>query len=158
MNYLKIGHDNSGEKTCWFLKHAIVQDLQTNQKFYFKCQNWFSTIRNDCTLSRNLPVTNPSQMKEFSYFVKENTKNKIIDGHLWISIFYKPTQSNFKRVDRVTCCFVLLFLSKLMNILYYDIKSSANTDHGFNLNLGPFKLTYIEVINLINLLLINYFN
>jgi chromate transport protein ChrA len=47
---------------------------------------------------------------------------------LWFSVFERPVQSSFTRLDRLTCCFVLLSISMLMNILYYGVntKSSSN--------------------------------
>ena len=53
LNYMHIWHDNSGPgaSASWFLKYIIVQDLQTMQKFYFICQNWFAVEKDDGVVS-----------------------------------------------------------------------------------------------------------
>jgi hypothetical protein len=55
-------------------------------------------------------------------FVRE-TVEAIKDDHLWVSVFKLPSFSVFTRTDRLTCCFVILFMYLLMNILYYDQNS-----------------------------------
>ena len=99
-----------------------------------------------------LPVTPESEMIEFEYFLKEKTKFQFFDGNLWFSILTKPPQSAFKRIERVTCCFVLLFITMLMNILYYDAKNdeSTQTANRININIGPFRITLTEVFNFLN--------
>ncbi|CAF5072667.1 unnamed protein product, partial [Rotaria sp. Silwood1] len=49
LNYLRIGHDNSGDSSdaSWFLKYIIVYDLQTMEKTYFICQQWFAVEKDD---------------------------------------------------------------------------------------------------------------
>lgn len=39
----QIFHDNSGQNrasSSWYLKHIIVSDLQTKDRFIFICENW----------------------------------------------------------------------------------------------------------------------
>ncbi|CAF1153993.1 unnamed protein product, partial [Brachionus calyciflorus] len=39
----RVFHDNSGDtqnEASWFLKHIIVTDLQTKEKFIFLCEKW----------------------------------------------------------------------------------------------------------------------
>ena len=64
------------------------------------------------------------------------------DGHLWFSIFARPAQSSFTRLERVTCCFVLLFISMLMNIAYYGVAKESDTG---GISLGPFYITPEQV-------------
>jgi polycystin 1L2 len=49
LNYIRIWHDNTGEGTSasWFLKYIIVRDLQTMEKSYFICQQWFAVEKDD---------------------------------------------------------------------------------------------------------------
>ena len=65
------------------------------------------------------------------------------DGHLWISIFTKPSYSSFSRVERITCCFVLLFISMLLNIFYYGIDGES-TNEGINLGLIYFSFKQVN--------------
>lgn len=66
-------------------------------------------------------------------------KNNLRDNHLWLSIFARPVQSSFTRLDRLTCCFVLLALSMLINILYYGVQSKNSSSTSSNrLNIGTY--------------------
>ncbi|CAF2863540.1 unnamed protein product [Rotaria sp. Silwood2] len=49
LNYIRIWHDNTGHgaSASWFLKYIIVRDLQTMEKFYFICQEWFAVEKGD---------------------------------------------------------------------------------------------------------------
>lgn len=71
------------------------------------------------------------------------------DNHLWFSIFafHMPSAKRFTRVQRCTCCFVLLFISLLMNIYYYDTKQDleSNKVEQSSLNIGPFYFSKEQV-------------
>lgn len=43
----RVFHDNSAksrQSSSWYLKHLIVTDLQTNEKFIFICEKWLENI------------------------------------------------------------------------------------------------------------------
>ena len=46
---MRIWHDNSGKGKygSWYLKHVIVQDVQTKEKFFFICNRWFAVEEDD---------------------------------------------------------------------------------------------------------------
>ena len=122
----------------------VINDLQTRNKEYFICEKWFSLNKDDCRLTRILSACGEKQKREFKYLLKTQTEKKLTDSHLWFSIVTKPVQSSFTRLDRLTCCFVLLLISMLINILYYDIDKSKNLN---GLQLGPFYFTPEQVMN-----------
>jgi hypothetical protein len=137
LTYLRIWHDNSGRGAMgsWFLKCIIVHDLQTREKYYFICQNWLAVEKDDGLIDRLLPVSCDKQKTEFKYLLEKETVQNLSDGHLWFSVLARPVQSSFTRLERLTCCFVLMYLSMLMNILYYGIDKSTNN----GLKIGPFN-------------------
>jgi hypothetical protein len=65
------------------------------------------------------------ERSEFSYVLAKKTYHSVSDGHLWFSIFSHPPSNKFTRVQRCTCCFVLLFITMLLNIMYYDLSAEA---------------------------------
>jgi hypothetical protein len=69
------------------------------------------------------------------------------EGHLWFSIFSRPPSNTFTRVQRCTCCFVLLFTAMLLNILYYDqaAEAKASNTTGSSLSFGPLYITPEQV-------------
>jgi hypothetical protein len=79
------------------------------------------------------------------------------DNHLWFSVFayHLPSASRFTRTQRCTCCFVLLFISLLMNIIYYDIDKKPETNEldQYGLEIGPFHISRKEVIAFLSLIL-----
>ena len=136
---IRIWHDNSGidsQRSSWYLKYVIVHDLQTRDKNYFICDKWLAIDKEDSLIERVLPISLQEQKTQFKYLLAKQTKQKLSDGHLWFSIFARPVQSSFNRLDRLTCCFVLLAISMLMNILYYGMANQANKANG--LQIGPF--------------------
>jgi hypothetical protein len=70
------------------------------------------------------------------------------DGHLWFSIFSRPPSNKFTRVQRCTCCFVLLFISMSLNIMYYGLRAEVDVNtstNGVSLAFGPFLVTLQQV-------------
>ena len=135
---IKIWHDNSGRTgtdASWYLKNIIVHDIQTREKSYFICEKWLAIDKEDCLIERVLPISSKEDKIKFKYLLTKQTKQKLSDGHLWFSIFARPVQSSFNRLDRLTCCFVLLSISMLMNIMYYGMDTSASQD---GLQIGPY--------------------
>jgi len=143
--YMRIWHDNSGkgDNASWFLKYIIVHDLQTREKFYFICQDWLAVEKSDGKIERELFVACEPQKTELKYFLQKEAKHNINDSHIWFSVFNRPVQSSFTRLDRLTCCFVFLNLSMLLNILYYD--SSSDSRSQSSLNFGLFNITIEQV-------------
>jgi hypothetical protein len=142
--YMKIWHDNSGhgDKASWFLKHVIVRDLQTKEKFYFSCQKWMAIEKGDGKLERELFVTDDESKNN------KDSENSFLDFHLWLSVFYKPILSSFTRLDRVTCCFVFHYLSMFLSILYYDT-TETNSNDANRINFVFFEISFRQVNNLL---------
>jgi polycystin 1L2 len=144
LSYLHIWHDNSGKSNwgSWFLEYVIVNDLQTKTKTYFICQKWLGVDKDDGMIERMIPVSGEMQKREFSYLLAKEGTRSIRDGHLWLSIFTKPVYSAFSRVERITCCFALLYISMMMNIVYYGYDNELNTDC---MVIGPFYVSKKQV-------------
>jgi polycystin 1L2 len=107
------------------LKHIIVNDLQTNEKFYFICEQWMAVEKEDGKLERELFVACEPQRTELKYLIRKQAQKSLTDSHLWLSIFNRPVHSSFKRLERVTCGFVFICMSMFLNILYYQQNSSS---------------------------------
>jgi polycystin 1L2 len=120
-----------------------VNDLQTKQKFYFICKKWLGVEMDDGLIERIIPVAGEVQKKEFGYLLTKETTRSMTDGHLWLSIFSRPPYSAFSRVERITCCFVLLYISMMMNIIYYSFDYETNKEA---LMIGPFYVTTKEAL------------
>ena len=111
----------------------------------FLCEKWLAIDKDDCAIERILPISMSKEKTQFKYLLSSQTKNKLSDDHLWFSVFARPVQSSFSRLDRLTCCFVLLAISMLMNILYYGMDNSPTND---GLKLGPFINLTLEQVSI----------
>ena len=51
---MRIWHDNSGagQYASWYLRHIVIQDLQTKEKFVFNANQWFAVEEGDGQVSR----------------------------------------------------------------------------------------------------------
>ncbi|CAF1470524.1 unnamed protein product [Adineta ricciae] len=145
LNYIRIWHDNrgGGSSSSWFLKYIIIRDLQTLEKSYFICQRWLAVEKDDGQIERILPIAGETQKQEFSYVLSKQAYHSVSEGHLWFSIFSRPPSNRFTRVQRCTCCFVLLLTSMLLNILYYDQAQEAKSKNAqsASLSIGPLYVT-----------------
>jgi len=142
-----VKHDSSGKgnMASWYLKLIVVHDLQTRDKSYFICNNWLAIEGENTPTNILLPVAGNAQKHQLKYILEKQSKEKLADTHMWLSVFTRPVQSSFTRTDRLTCCFVTLCISLLMNILYYDLKSESTSQDA--LKIGPIKITFEEVEN-----------
>ena len=147
LNYLKIWHDNSGknDKASWFLNYIIVIDLQTKEKFYFLCYDWLALEYGDGLIERDIFVSLEKGKTKLKYLMKKQAKTYLNDNHLWLSVFKKPIQSSFTRLDRVTCCFVFHYITMALNILYYN-SSSGFLPNLIQISIGFFNCTVEQVI------------
>ncbi|RNA30894.1 polycystic kidney disease 1-like 2 [Brachionus plicatilis] len=102
----------------------------------------FSLDRDDGLIDRNLNVAGDAEKKNLKYLLSRQTKDRLSDGHLWFSIVIRPPLSSFTRLDRLTCAFVLLAITMLANILYYDVDASPKAP---GLQIGPFSLTAQQI-------------
>lgn len=99
-------------------------------------------------IERILPVAGQIEKQKFSYVLSKKAYHNISDGHLWFSIFSRPLSTRFTRVQRCTCCFVLLFMSMLLNIMYYDVMQeakSSNQIQSTGLSIGPLYISGQQV-------------
>lgn len=141
LNYLRIWHDNSGKGTArsWFLSYIVVKDVQTKERFEFICNKWLAVEKGDGSVDRLLPVAGRDEATQFTHLFHQKSSKNLKDGHLWFSVFLRPPASRFTRVQRVSSCMALLYLSMLVNAMWYQRvppkpKSSA-------LEIGPFALS-----------------
>ena len=87
-----------------------------------------------------------AQKQEFAYLLSKQAYHSVSEGHLWFSIFSRPPSNRFTRVQRCTCCFVLLLTSMLLNILYYDQAAEAKGQAAAGgLAVGPLLITPQQV-------------
>ncbi|KAK8779497.1 hypothetical protein V5799_019173 [Amblyomma americanum] len=145
LNYMRIWHDNAGNGSMrsWHLRFISVRDVQTNARYDFIANRWFAVEKEDGLTDRLLPVAGKDEATEFNHLFQLKSQKNLADGHLWFSVFMRPPKSRFTRVQRVSCCVALLYLSMLVNAMWYGrvpSKPSASA-----VNVGPFSLSPEQV-------------
>ncbi|KAK3090876.1 hypothetical protein FSP39_015410 [Pinctada imbricata] len=165
LHYLTIWHDTTGkgEDADWYLNMIIVRDIQTGQRYIFLCDMWLSVDKGDGQVERVLPVASNEEIQAFGHLFFTQTRKDLTDGHLWISVLARPMYSNFSRVQRLSCCLSLLFLTMITNAMWYMSDGGENQQ---NVSLGPFTFSAQEfsvsilgslIVVPVNLLIITMF-
>lgn len=141
--YLKVWHDLSGVNSSWYLSYVIIRDTQTKEQYIFACDRWFALEKGDGAVNRALQVSDTKELTSFGILFKTKTSKDIFDGHLWISVFGKPSKSSFTRVQRLTCCMSLLFSAMITSAMFYNI---GNTPDKSTVSVGPLTLSLQQII------------
>ena len=81
--------------------------------------------------------------KNFSFLFNTTSSRNLRDNHLWFSVFMRPARSRFTRVQRVSSCMALLYLSMLTNAMWYGILPDKPGQG--SLKFGPFALSPEQV-------------
>ena len=115
----------------WYLRKYVC---------FFKINCFIPSFK----IERLIPVANEIEKKRLDFVLSKRTYHKISDEHLWYSIFFRSTSTTFTRVQRCTCCFVLLFLSMFLNIMYYDL-SNQSQNSTMTITVGPMRISSEQV-------------
>ncbi|CAL1301078.1 unnamed protein product [Larinioides sclopetarius] len=154
LNYLRIWHDNSGEgkNASWYLKHIVVKDIITGYKYEFIGERWFAVEEGDGLIDHLIPVAGKEQMTEFSHLFPNASRRSLTDNHLWLSVFTRPPRSRFTRLQRLSCCLSILYLSMLTSAMWYETTPEQPSPGAFKfgpLSLSPEQIAVGMLSNLI---------
>nr|XP_043906417.1 polycystic kidney disease protein 1-like 2 [Solea senegalensis] len=136
---IRLWHNNLGSHPAWFVGNVMVQDIQTNQKWYFLCNSWLAIDLGDCSLDKVFPVSTEEELKTFGNLFFMKTAKDLSDGHLWFSVLNRPPSSAFTCVQRVSCCFSLLLCTMLTSLMFYGIPTDPSEQ---TMDLGSFEFTW----------------
>ncbi|CAN0348536.1 unnamed protein product [Lampetra fluviatilis] len=140
--WLDTSPDDDRDRS-WFLNEVVLFDIQTNEQFYFVCNNWLAVDQGDGRVCRDITMSDHQTVFDSNRLFSSTMKSNYAEGHLWSSIFFRPSKNNFSRVERLSSCVSLLFLMMLVNAMWFETdKGQASTPH-----IGPF--TYGELFVMI---------
>ncbi|XP_063604126.1 uncharacterized protein LOC134779789 [Penaeus indicus] len=141
LQFLRIWHDNSGKgaEASWYVRYIIFRDVQTGQKYEFIANRWFAVEHDDCKIDRLIGVAGDAQQKEFKHLFDTKSHKNLYDGHLWFSVFARPARSRFTRVQRITACMALLYLSMTANAMFDGVVPEEPGTG--SLKVGPFAMS-----------------
>lgn len=139
-SHLHIWHDNKGGD--WNCDTIIIKNLETYEVHYFYVRDWLSVEHGNFMVDKTVPASDPDDsFDNFSDLFKATLWLKLIDDHLWLSVFLRGFKSNFNRTQRITCCFVLVFITFIANCMWFETgKQQAPI-----LSIGPLEMTSAQI-------------
>ncbi|KAG5854076.1 hypothetical protein ANANG_G00033690 [Anguilla anguilla] len=118
---IRVWHDNKGLSPAWRLQYVLVKDLQTGSSYYFLVEEWLS-VDNEKTDGRveiEVEASAEAELRQLPRLLSWELQRSVSESHIWLSLWDRPPRSPFTRLQRATCCSVLLHLSLLANAVWY---------------------------------------
>ncbi|KAJ7306099.1 hypothetical protein JRQ81_010465 [Phrynocephalus forsythii] len=128
---IRIWHDNKGLNPSWYLQHVIVRDLQTSKSYHFLVNDWLSveSEENDGLVEKEVLAASESELRSAGRIFVQELQRGFFEKHIWLSLWDRPPRSRFTRVQRASCCCLLIFLFLCANAVWYGLVGDANFSH-----------------------------
>ncbi|XP_078520977.1 polycystin-1 [Lissotriton helveticus] len=120
---IRIWHDNKGLSPSWYLQHVIVKDLQSGKRYFFLANDWLSVGREGRghMVEKEVLAASDADLRKFSRIFVAELQRGLSEKHVWLSMWDRPPRSRFTRVQRATCCWLLIFLFFCANAVWYGV-------------------------------------
>ncbi|KAJ7329437.1 hypothetical protein JRQ81_015611 [Phrynocephalus forsythii] len=117
---IHVWHNTSGSSPNWYLSRVKVFNVQTKQSWLFLCRNWFGLGKADGKIERSFASRNlKSSLNKMDYFLISLARD-LEESHIWLSVFSEVATGSFTRVQRVSCCLVIMLTTLLFNIMFFS--------------------------------------
>ncbi|XP_033614438.1 polycystin-1-like [Fukomys damarensis] len=129
---IRVWHDNKGLSPAWFLQHIIVRDLQSARSTFFLVNDWLSveTEANGGLVEKEVLAASDAALWQFQRLLVAELQRGFFDKHIWLSLWDQPARSRFTRVQRATCCVLLICLFLGANAVWYGVVGDATYSVG----------------------------
>ncbi|XP_023567626.1 polycystin-1 isoform X3 [Octodon degus] len=136
---IRVWHDNKGLSPAWFLQHVIVRDLQNAHSTFFLVNDWLSveTEANGGLVEKEVLAASDAALWQFQRLLVAELQRGFFDKHIWLSIWDRPARSRFTRVQRATCCVLLICLFLGANAVWYGVVGDTTYSVGPVSSLVP---------------------
>ncbi|KAL4220971.1 Single-stranded DNA-binding protein 3 [Mactra antiquata] len=148
LEYLSVWHDHDEDQQfeSWYLNQVVIIDVSKEQVYTFVAEQWLS-VKTSVYINVCSNTTKEPLSFEARFF--HQTRNRLSEGHMWASIFYRPQFSVFTRVQRLSCALVYILLNMIANAMYFN--PEPNYVEPALLVVGPIRFTsqqiYVSVIS-----------
>uniref|UniRef100_A0A8B9P7V4 Polycystin 1, transient receptor potential channel interacting n=1 Tax=Apteryx owenii TaxID=8824 RepID=A0A8B9P7V4_APTOW len=144
---IRIWHDNKGLSPSWYLQHIIVRDLQSSKSYFFLVNDWLSveSEENDGMVEKEVYAASECSLRSFSRIFIAELQRGFFEKHVWLSMWDRPPRSRFTRVQRATCCSLLIFLFLCANAVWYGVVGNVHLSNGAVSNLIPVNVDTVAV-------------
>ena len=139
-SHLHIWHDNRGGG--WNCETIIVKNLETQEIHTFHVRDWLSIEHGNCMVDKVVPATDLN--KDFDSFfslVSSTLWMKMVDDHIWVSVFVRGYKSSFNRTQRWTVCFALLFITFVANCMWFETGKPGKA----LISIGPIEMSQSQI-------------
>ncbi|XP_042293955.1 polycystin-1 [Sceloporus undulatus] len=128
---IRIWHDNKGLSPSWYLQHVIVRDLQTCKSYHFLVNDWLSveSEENDGLVEKEVFAAGETELRSSLRIFVGELQRGFFEKHVWLSLWDRPPRSRFTRVQRASCCCLLVFLFLCANAVWYGVVGDVNFSH-----------------------------
>uniref|UniRef100_A0A3Q1HB56 REJ domain-containing protein n=1 Tax=Anabas testudineus TaxID=64144 RepID=A0A3Q1HB56_ANATE len=110
----------SGLDPSWYVQHVVVWDTQTDHMFFFLLDDWLSVENHrNGTVEKEVLASCPEELFEFRRVLTSQLMFGIMEHHMWLSLWERPSHSRFTRGQRVTCSAIILHLYLALGALWY---------------------------------------
>ena len=79
----------------------------------------------DASVERVLSVASKAEKPPFAHLFTTKVAEDFTDQHIWLSIFTKRPHDRFSRIQRVTCCLVLLMTTMLTSAMFFNLGGAS---------------------------------
>ncbi|XP_064151439.1 polycystin-1 isoform X2 [Loxodonta africana] len=144
---IRVWHDNKGLSPAWFLQHVIVRDLQSARSTFFLVNDWLSveTEANGGLVEKEVLAASDAALQRFRRLLVAELQRGFFDKHIWLSLWDRPPRSRFTRVQRATCCILLLCLFLGANTVWYRVMGDAAHSTQFMSSLIPLSVDTVAI-------------
>ncbi|XP_075421835.1 polycystin-1 isoform X2 [Ascaphus truei] len=144
---IRLWHDNKGLSPSWYVQHVIIRDLQSNKNYFFLANDWLSVGQDESghRVEKEIFAASETELKRFSRIFTAELQRGISEKHVWLSMWDRPPRSRFTRVQRATCCALLIFLFLCANTIWYGVVGDRNHGTGAVSQLVPLSVDSVAV-------------
>ncbi|XP_051561683.1 polycystin-1 [Myxocyprinus asiaticus] len=126
---IRVWHDNKGLSPAWLVQYVLVKDLQSGSSYFFLIEEWLS-VDNEKTDGRveiEVEASEEADLRHWPRLLTWELQRAVCESHVWLSMWERPLRSPFTRLQRLTCCSVLMHLCMLANAVWYGTVAYGNS-------------------------------
>ena len=115
--------------------HYVIYSGFVFERYIFKCNQWLDYDRGDQRVDRAITAQTADETRT----VYEMAPYTAAENHLWLSVFIRPLNSNFTRVQRLACLLGLIYLTMIVCTLI--LKTPDDFEEMSEIIVGPFRFS-----------------
>ena len=145
LKQIRIWHNNAGNYPAWNLLRVMIQDIQTDQKWWFVCDDWLAVDEGDGKVEKVLYPASNKELTKFNVLFTSEVRKNLTDGHIWFSVVTRPSRSTFTRVQRLTCCLSILFCTMIANAMWYKTGKDETPQNSIRIGGMNFSIRQVSI-------------